>query len=70
MIVKLLRPRADHHHWQVVDKEGRIARYVPKGAPPERVAAQAREAEASYWFASMAEDRRIIIHDPVPPQAW
>jgi hypothetical protein len=71
MIVKVMRPRADHRHWEIIDREGRVARFVARDALPPRVATQAIEAEATYWFASLDPDsRRMVIHDPVPPQGW
>jgi hypothetical protein len=70
MILKLLRPRPDQIAWAICDKEGRVSRYVPPGNLPKRVIAAGRETEATYWFASLDKESRIVLHDPVPPQNW
>jgi hypothetical protein len=69
MIVKLLRPGAEHMRWYIRSRDGKLQRWVARDDLPRRVIEAALEPE-TFWFASVDAAARLALHDRVPAQEW
>ena len=70
MIVKVRRPRAEHIRWLICTADGRVQRWVSTETLPRHVRAAVMDLPETYWFATLDEAQRMLLHDRVPQQEW